>query len=112
MIAAPDSTAMRVALWRALHVEVDAPPQVFTDEIGLRLVDPEAGWRDRPDMHPEWTSGFRASIIARARFVEDLVEQQASRGVRQYIILGAGLPVACAYSRLIGLDLRSGSAVA
>jgi hypothetical protein len=25
---APDSTASRTALWRALHVEVDAPPHV------------------------------------------------------------------------------------
>jgi hypothetical protein len=32
-LAAPDSTAMRVALWRAMHVEVDAP-HVFVDEVG------------------------------------------------------------------------------
>jgi len=25
-VAAPDNTAVRVALWRALHVEVDSPP--------------------------------------------------------------------------------------
>ncbi len=31
----PGSTAVRVALWRALHVEVDALPQVFEDEIGF-----------------------------------------------------------------------------
>lgn len=91
MVAAPDSTAARVALWRALHVEVDAPRHVFTDEIGLQLVNPDAGWRDRPDMNPKWTSGFRASILARARFVEDLVEQEVARGVKQYVILGAGL---------------------
>ncbi|MGH8295550.1 MAG: hypothetical protein ACRETZ_08650 [Steroidobacteraceae bacterium] len=30
---APDSTAVRVALWRALHVQVDPPPHVFTDEV-------------------------------------------------------------------------------
>jgi hypothetical protein len=33
--AAPDSTAVRVALWRAIHVQVDAPPHVLDDEIGL-----------------------------------------------------------------------------
>ena len=32
----PESTAVRVALWRALHVEVDAPPHVLDDQIGLR----------------------------------------------------------------------------
>lgn len=89
--AAPDSTAVRVALWRALHVEVDPPPHVLEDEIGLRLAAPDDGWRRRPDMDPHFTSQFRASIVARARFIEDLVAEQAGQGVAQYVILGAGL---------------------
>lgn len=88
---APDSTAVRVALWRALHVQVDALPHVLEDEIGLRLVAPDEGWRRRPDMDASATSQFRASIVARARFIEDLVVEQADRGVAQYLILGAGL---------------------
>jgi methyltransferase (TIGR00027 family) len=91
LTATPDSTAVRVALWRALHVQVDSPPHVLEDEIGLRLVAPEEGWRRRPDMDPHFTSLFRASIVARARFIEDLVVEQAGNGVRQYVILGAGL---------------------
>jgi methyltransferase (TIGR00027 family) len=87
----PDSTAVRVALWRALHVEVDAPPPVLDDTIGLTLAAPDEGWRNRPDMHPEGTKPFRASIVARARFIEDLVIEQAGRGVGQYVLLGAGL---------------------
>ena len=87
----PDNTAVRVALWRALHVLVDAAPHVLVDEIGLKLAAPDEGWRDRPDMHPEFTKIFRASIVARARFIEDLVLEQAARGVNQYVILGAGL---------------------
>lgn len=90
-INAPDSTAVRVALWRAIHVQVDAPPHVIEDEVGLRLAAPDEGWRNRGDMHPEGTKPFRASIVARARFVEDLVAEQAGRGVGQYVILGAGL---------------------
>lgn len=89
--ASPDNTAVRVALWRALHVQVDPPPHVLEDEIGLQLVAPEAGWRSRPDMDPRGTAIFRASIVARARFIEDLVVEQAARGVGQYVILGAGL---------------------
>jgi methyltransferase (TIGR00027 family) len=89
--AAPDSTAVRVALWRAMHVQVDPPPHVIEDEIGLRLAAPGDGWRRRPDMDPRATSRFRAGILARARFVEDLVIEQAGRGVGQYVILGAGL---------------------
>lgn len=88
--AGPENTAARVALWRALHVQIDPPPHVFEDEIGLRLVAPEPGWQDRPDMS-SFTRPYRASIVARARFVEELVEQQAGRGVAQYLILGAGV---------------------
>lgn len=86
----PENTAVRVALWRALHVEADSPPHVLEDEVGLKLVAPDAGWRDRPDMSP-FTRPFRASILARARFIEDLVTEQAGKGVKQYVILGAGL---------------------
>jgi methyltransferase (TIGR00027 family) len=88
---AADGTAVRVALWRAMHVQVDPPPHVLEDEIGLQLAGPDDGWRDRPDMHPAGTSRFRAAIVARARFIEDLVAEQAGRGVAQYVILGAGL---------------------
>jgi methyltransferase (TIGR00027 family) len=74
-----------------MHVQADAPPHVLEDEIGLQLVAPEDGWRSRPDMDPDRMRPFRASIIARARFIEDLVTEQAGRGISQYVILGAGL---------------------
>jgi methyltransferase (TIGR00027 family) len=90
-LSAPDSTAVRVALWRALHVQLDPLPHVLEDEVGLDLAAPEEGWRGRGDMDPVATSGFRASIVARARFVEDLVAEEAAKGVDQYVILGAGL---------------------
>lgn len=89
--AAPDSTAARVAMWRALHVEADAPPPVLEDRVGLALLAPGDDWRERGDMNPAFTRPFRASIVARARFIEDLVTEQADRGVTQYVILGAGL---------------------
>src|ERR1700753_1883847 len=85
-----DNTAVRVALWRALHVQLDPPPHVLEDELGLALVAPGEGWQARPDMSA-FTRPFRASIVARARFIEDLVEERAARGTGQYVILGAGL---------------------
>jgi methyltransferase (TIGR00027 family) len=90
-IVAPESSAVRVSLWRALHVEIDPPPHVLVDEIGLQLVAPYENWRLRPDMDPSRTRLFRASIVARTRFIEDLVVEQAGRGFGQYVILGAGL---------------------
>ena len=88
---AAEGTAVRVALWRAMHVQVDPPPHVLEDEVGLQLAAPDDDWRRRPDMDPDGTRWFRAGIVARARFVEDLVAEQAKRGVTQYVILGAGL---------------------
>jgi methyltransferase (TIGR00027 family) len=87
----PDNTAVRTALWRALHLEVDAPPHVLADGVGLQLAAPGDGWRDRPDMDPRVTAGFRASIVARARYIEDVVAAAAQAEDVQYVILGAGL---------------------
>lgn len=89
--AAPDHTAVRVALWRAMHVRVDRPPHVLEDEVGLRLAGPTEGWRRRRDMDRHTTRGARATSVARARFIEDLVAEETGRGVAQYVILGAGL---------------------
>ncbi|MEP7113962.1 MAG: class I SAM-dependent methyltransferase [Ilumatobacteraceae bacterium] len=88
MSAAPDSSAVRTALWRALHVQIDDPPHLIEDEIGLALADPDRGWRERPDMHPIGTRAYRAAIVARTRFVEDLLVEE---GIDQYVLLGAGL---------------------
>jgi methyltransferase (TIGR00027 family) len=74
-----------------LHIEADAPPHVLNDGIGLKLLAPGDDWRQRGDMDPQFTRPFRASIVARARFIEDLVVKQAGRGLEQYVILGAGL---------------------
>jgi methyltransferase (TIGR00027 family) len=87
----PDTSAVRTALWRALHVEIDAAPHVLEDVTGLQLANPGDEWRQRPDMDPDATAGFRAAIVARARFVEDLVAERSQAGTLQYVILGAGL---------------------
>lgn len=87
----PDHTAVRTALWRALHVAVDDPPHVLNDTVGLQLIDPPADWRERGDMNPEFSAMMRAAIVARARVVDDLVAAAVGRGVDQFVILGAGL---------------------
>src|SRR5262245_37770433 len=87
----PDSTAVRTGVWRAVQLESHAPPHVLDDTRGARVVDPEPGWRERPDMDPAFTRGFRASMVARGRFVEDLVAERVAAGVSQLVLLGAGL---------------------
>jgi methyltransferase (TIGR00027 family) len=71
-------------------LEIDSPPHVFEDDIGVQLAAVDDQWRNRPDMSA-FTQPFRASILARARFVENFVVEAAARGIGQYVILGAGL---------------------
>lgn len=67
----------------------DDKPYIIEDKVGYDLIKPEKDWQERPDM--KYTKRLRASIVARARFVEDLAKEQIGKGVTQYIILGAGL---------------------
>jgi methyltransferase (TIGR00027 family) len=85
-----NSTAVRTALWRVLHVLIDEPPYVLDDRLGLRIIGAadDGDWRQRPDMDPGGTRSSRSSIVARARAIEDIV---TSSGARQYVVLGAGL---------------------
>jgi hypothetical protein len=59
-ITEPDSTAIRTALWRALHVQVDTKPYVLEDEVGLKLIAPPDGRQERPDMR--FTKRLRARL--------------------------------------------------
>jgi methyltransferase (TIGR00027 family) len=110
---APDHTAVRVALWRALHVEIDPPPHVFHDTLGAQIAG-ETNWRIRPDMDPTFSRSMRASIVGRARCIEDLLEAEVRKNaLGQYVILGAGLdtfaqrgPDWGAALRVFELDLR------
>jgi methyltransferase (TIGR00027 family) len=85
----PDNTAARTALWRALHVLTDAEPHIIEDMIGLKLIAPDDDWQERPDM--KYTRRLRASVVARARFIEDLIIEENKNGITQYALLGAGL---------------------
>jgi methyltransferase (TIGR00027 family) len=85
----PDNTALRAALWRALHVMIDDKPHVIEDKIGYELIKPEKDWQECPDM--KYTKRLRASIVARARFIDDVAKEEIEKGVKQYVLLGAGL---------------------
>lgn len=87
----PDGTAIIVALWRAAHLEVDDPPPILEDSLGLQLVAPAADYMQEPFMAESFCGRFRGTMVARARFVEDLVGEHIRRGIHQYVILGAGL---------------------
>ncbi len=88
----PTDTALGVAKLRAAHQLLDDPP-VFVDPLALAMVGPgrEAAIRNDParfDAGP--LRGLRASVAVRSRLAEDAWEAARARGVRQYVILGAG----------------------
>jgi methyltransferase (TIGR00027 family) len=78
---------------RALHRE-EPPPWVLDDELALQLAGgdgDEITRRLRMELPPEDLLAFSRWLCVRARLPEDLVQQGIADGVRQYVILGAGL---------------------
>lgn len=82
-------TAYLVALRRAAHQSIDSP-KIFDDPLACRILDPINDPRRnrfvrRVDMRR------RAFFAVRSRYAEDQLARAIDRGVRQYVILGAGL---------------------
>lgn len=98
--ATPSTTALATALMRALHTRADPLP-LLDDPWGDRLV-PDAVKDRMRARAPTGTpadialdAGLRASaayanVIVRSRFAEDMLADAAARGVRQYVLIGAG----------------------
>jgi methyltransferase (TIGR00027 family) len=89
----PSRTAWRVATLRAAHQLLDEP-LVLSDPIALPILGPhaEAELREDPFVYNDPTSrGLRAAVVVRSRFAEDELARAVATGVRQYVVLGAGL---------------------
>jgi methyltransferase (TIGR00027 family) len=86
-------TMLRSAIRRAAHQLLD-DPLILDDPVVVRLV-PEASEpavRDTlNDPHALEPKLFRYLFALRSRFAEDRLAQAAARGVRQYVMVGAGL---------------------
>jgi methyltransferase (TIGR00027 family) len=84
---------LNVANERAVHQMLDNP-KIFEDPLALRVIGAEAESRLRLSLgefqKPE-DRAFRAAVIVRNRYAEDELARSIQRGVRQYVILGAGL---------------------
>jgi methyltransferase (TIGR00027 family) len=89
----PSRTAIHVAACRAAHLRFDPPPHLLEDRIAERLIGGEA-----EELIASYADGAswvllenRLFIPFRARFGEDLVARAYRAGVRQLVVLGAGL---------------------
>jgi methyltransferase (TIGR00027 family) len=90
----PSRTAQLVAIRRATHQLLDRP-RVFDDPLAIRVIGQESAQalltgQHQPD-DPKVSLHLRAFYVARSRYAEDELTLAVRRGVRQYVILGAGL---------------------
>ncbi len=93
--AIPSKTALRVALRRAAHQVHDVKPLVFEDPLAVAILGPAYAeeLRRTPEASRQpYSAAMRAWMVGRARLAEDaLAEGVRELGVRQYLVLGAGL---------------------
>jgi O-methyltransferase involved in polyketide biosynthesis len=90
----PSRTMVNTAVLRAAHQVLDDDPKILVDPIAVGLV-PEASIDAlRADAchlrGPELTLR-RASMVLRSRFAEDRLATAFMRGMRQYVVVAAGL---------------------
>jgi methyltransferase (TIGR00027 family) len=91
-------------MYRAAHQVLDRG-RIFADPLALRILgmDAEAIARNAQE-HPT-ERGLRLFIAARTRFAEDALATAVAHGVRQLVVLGAGLDT-FAYRTALGDRLR------
>ncbi|KAK1178324.1 class I SAM-dependent methyltransferase [Streptomyces sp. NBS 14/10] len=89
----PSRTARQVAALRAAHQTLDHG-HLFHDPLAVRMLgaDSEELLSQLDTARtPPGRRGFRLFIAARSRFAEDQLAAAVARGVRQLVVLGAGL---------------------
>jgi methyltransferase (TIGR00027 family) len=86
----PSRTALSAAIHRAAHQLLERG-EIFADPLAVRILaqTPEAIIKVA-DAYPEQRR-MRLFIAARTRFAEDALAAAVARGVRQLVVLGAGL---------------------
>jgi methyltransferase (TIGR00027 family) len=120
-------TALSTALMRSIHTRLDRPP-LIDDPWGERLVSAEERAalcrRILADADPDARSRLGGlgsdqaildavlrrhatygGVILRSRYAEDALEAAVARGVRQYVLLGAGLDSFCVRQPPFARDL-------
>ena len=86
----PSRTALSAAAHRAAH-QVAEGGRIFTDPLALTILGDQADAMVAQMTADPARRGMRLFIAARARFAEDALAAAVGRGVRQLVVLGAGL---------------------
>jgi methyltransferase (TIGR00027 family) len=86
----PSQTALGAAAYRAIHQTLE-DGVIFADAYALKILDAETrAALDQIAADPAQRP-MRLFIVARSRFSEDALAASVARGVRQVVVLGAGL---------------------
>src|SRR6266851_7394028 len=86
----PSHTARGAAAYRAIHQTLEGGV-IFSDPFASRILNDETRARlDETAADPSLRP-MRLLIAARSRFSEDTLAACVARGVRQIVVLGAGL---------------------
>lgn len=87
------ATARGVAILRAAHQLIDGEPPILADPAIVRLFGPGIEQHIHEDIEgyqsPQ-ARGLRSHVVLRSRYAEDSLQDAVGRGIRQYILLGAG----------------------
>jgi len=97
-------TALGAAKHRAAH-RVLKRGAIFTDSLALRILGADAEMAIRDAEKDPSKRGLRLFVAVRTRFAEDSLAAARPRGVRQLVVLGAGLDT-YAYRTTLGESLR------
>jgi methyltransferase (TIGR00027 family) len=86
----PSQTAQRAAAYRAVHQTLERGA-IFTDPLASRLLDEQTTASLSEMAADESLRPMRLFIAARSRFSEDTMANCVAVGMRQVVVLGAGL---------------------
>ena len=86
----PSRTAQQVAGSRAAHQLIDNA-SVFKDPFARLLLDANALKAADERAREPTSKPFRLFLAARSRFADDCIAQEVDDGLRQVVVLGAGL---------------------
>jgi len=86
----PSRTARGAALHRALHQRLEGG-EIFSDPLAAAILGEEAVSGAETEAKDPSIRSTRLFFAARSRFAEDALANAIARGVRQAVVLGAGL---------------------
>lgn len=90
----PSRTAIAVAIHRAAHQVLDQPA-ILADPMAFRILPAKAqvALQANPRHYERrlFANSLRAHLAVRSRLAEDTLAEAIATGVRQYVVLGAGL---------------------